>query len=869
MRRLATWLAGLRRPPAEREFLLGDLEEEYRVRLETDGRVSAVAWYWRAALRSFWHSHALDRYHPTGSSLSPGDHMQAFARDVAVALRRIRTRPLVAGAAILTLALGIGANVAMFSVAWPVLVAPLPFPDEDRLTIVSLTYERNDRRVRNQVSVGDYNDLRTAGAFASMAAFNKYTQQLNLTGRGEPEQLMVGSVTAEFFSTLGVRPVIGRLLQSQDAQSSGRLLVLAERTWRQRFGANPAMAGTTLRLDGQAYEVIGVAPASAGLGTIDPEAWVQHGIDPANRRRGAYFLGVIGRLKPGASLAAANHELAGIMERAAIEFPQFNSVLSAEAEPFRDLTTAPVRETMVLLLISAGMVLIVAVVNLIGLQMARHLERLKELAVRRALGASAWQVARQMLTENVTLAMFGGVAGAAVAVATLEVLESIAPAFGWQHLAPVSRAAVITFGVGLTFAVGLLVGGVPAWRAGYSSGGSGLQMRSVTAGRWGTRMRSAVVGVQVAVTAVLLIVAALVARSQMAVLSVHPGFNFDQAVAADVNLPRDRYSNVPALTQFFDRLTARLLAIPSVTAACLTNEVPLDRGPGNMSYVAEGQTRLVSAMPTTITDGCVELLRVPLVRGRWFTNREASPSVVVSASMASALWPDGRDPVGQRIHLGLPTGDLFTVVGVSGDVRVRTLDGPPTTVVWMPQSLGYFPPQRLLVRFSPGSPGDPSPLRAALKDVDPEVALGNVRSLDDIVARATSPRRFALFLLGAFGVTAVVLCAVGIHSLLVHLVGQRTQEIGIRVALGARPGAVARLVVIQLMAAVSVGLIAGLWGARAMSATVSALLFGVAPTDPRVYVMVAAGVLVMAGLAAWVPTRRALRIEPVVALRGE
>lgn len=870
MRRLAIWIAALRRPHAEREFLLGDLEEEYQARLAAGGRGPATAWYWRAALRAFRHSRALDRYHPTGSSLSPGDFMQAFVRDVRVGFRRIRTRPVVAVAAVLTLALGIGANVAMFSVAWPVLAAPLPFPDEDRLMIVSLTYERDDQRFRNQVSVGDYNDMRTAGAFASMAAFNKYTQQLNMTGSGEPEQLEVGSVTAEFFSTLGVRPIVGRLLQRQDAQSSGRLLVLSERTWRQRFGANPAVAGTPLRLDGQAYEVIGVAPAAAGLGTVDPDAWMQQGIDPANRQRGAYFLGVIGRLRPDASIQVANQELAAIMQRAALEFPQFNSILSAEAEPFRDLTTAPVRSTMVLLVLSAGMVLVVAVVNLIGLQLARHLERLKELSVRRALGASAWQVARQLLTENLVLASLGGAAGAAVAMATLEVLESIAPTFGWRHLAPVSRLTVIAFGVGLTMVAGLLVGGIPAWRAGsYSGGSGGLQTRSVTAGRWGTRMRSAVVGAQVATTAVLLIVAALVARSQIAVLAVDTGFDLDQVVAADVNVPRDRYPNIPALTQFFDRLNARVRAIPGVTNSCLTNEVPLDRGPGSMSYVAEGETRLVSAMPTTSTEGCEELWRVPLVRGRWFTHQEATPSVVVSASMAAALWPDRRDPIGQRVHFGLPTGALLTVVGVAGDVRVRTLEGPPSLVVWMPQSIGYFPPKRLLVRFAAGGLGDPSPLRAALKDVDPDVALGNVRSLDDIVASATAPRRFALFLLSAFAVTAVVLCAVGIYSLLAHLVGQRTQEIGIRVALGARPGSVARLVAIQVMAAVTVGVIAGLWGARALSTTVNTLLFGVTASDPRVYAAVAVGVLVIAGLAAWAPTRRALRIEPVVALRSD
>lgn len=288
-----------------------------------------------------------------------------------------------------------------------------------------------------------------------------------------------------------------------------------------------------------------------------------------------------------------------------------------------------------------------------------------------------------------------------------------------------------------------------------------------------------------------------------------------------------------------------------------------------MSFVPEGEQRLRSALPTTISTGCVDLLRVPLLAGRWFTNTEVVRSVVVSASMARALWPDGRDPLGQRVHFGLPTGDLLTVVGVAGDIRGRDLESEPSLIVWMPQSIGYFPPKRLLVRYSRPGAADPDALRAALKDVDPDLALANVRSLDDIVARATAPRRFALFLLGAFAVTAVVLCAVGIYGLLAHIVGHRTQEIGIRVALGARPAAVARLVVIQLGVAVTAGMTVGLWGATALSSAVSALLFGVTATEPRVYALVAVGVCVMAALAAWVPTRRALRIQPVIALRSD
>lgn len=795
--------------------------------------------------------------------------MQAVIRDCVVAGRRLLARPFVAAAAILTLALGIGANVAMFSVAWPVLAAPLPFPDEARLAIVSLTYERDNQTLRNQVSIGDYNDWHGATGFASLAAYSKYTQQMNMTGRGEPQPLTVGSVTGGFFSTLGVQPVTGRLLQPHDVGTGSRLLVLSERTWRQRFGADPAIAGSSLRLDGIAYQVIGVAPASAGLGTIDPEAWQQLPIDPSNRQRGAYFLGVIGRLAPQTSLAAVNLELGAIMERARLEFPQFNSILSAQAEPFRDLTVAPVSATLWLLLASAGMVLLVAVVNLAGLQMVQHLERSRELAVRRALGASRWQVAQQLATEQLVVSALGGAAGVAVALATLGALESIAPTFGWRHLAPASRLTVAMFAAVLTMVTALCAGLVPVWRGATAGTSAGLQTRVATTGRWGSRVRSLVVGCQVAATAILLIVASLVARSQMKVLGVDTGFDFDQALAADVNVSGERYGSLPELTRFFDRLVARVTAIPGVTHACVSSEVPLDRGPGSMTFVPEGETALRSSLPTTITAGCVDVLRVPLLTGRWFTNAEPAPSIVVSASMAKALWPDGRNPVGQRVHFGLPTGPLMTVVGVSGDVAGRDLESGPARVVWMPQSMGYFTPKRLLVRFDRSAVADGGALRTALTEVDPELALANIRSMDDIVNQVTAPRRFALFLLGAFAVTAVVLSAVGIYGLLAHVVGQRSQEIGIRVALGARPALVARLVVIQVGIAVLAGTGVGLWAATTLSSTISALLFEVAPTEPRVYLLVAAGVVVMAGLAAWLPTRRALRIQPVMALRGD
>jgi putative ABC transport system permease protein len=352
-------------------------------------------------------------------------------------------------------------------------------------------------------------------------------------------------------------------------------------------------------------------------------------------------------------------------------------------------------------------------------------------------------------------------------------------------------------------------------------------------------------------------------------LSVDTGFDFAHAVAADINVPFSRYDSLVARTEFYDRFVDRLRQTPGVTGVCLINEVPLDRGPGTMTFVPEGETRLRPSLPTTITPACPEVLRIPLIEGRWFIRSEPSPSVVISAALAQALFPDGRSALGRRIHLGLSTGPLLTVVGVSADVRLASLEAGVSPVVWMPHDLGYYPPRRLVAKYGAAGLADPGALRAALRDVDPDLALANVRSMDDIVARSTSSRRFALFLLGGFALTAVVLSAVGIYGVLAHVVGARTQEIGIRVALGARPSMIARLILVQVVAAVAIGAVAGLWGATTMSSTVEALLYGVTARDVSVYLAAGLGVTIIAGLAAWIPTRRALRIDPVVALRNE
>ena len=791
------------------------------------------------------------------------------------AFRQMTRRSVVTATAVLTFALGIGANVAIFVMAWPVLMAPLPFADEARLTQVSLTYVRDDVTLQNPVSSSDYLDMRTASSFAEMAAYSRSTRQFNLTGRGETQQVTVGAVTPEFFSLLGVTPLAGRLMNPDDGRE-GRVIVLNEKIWRSRFGSDPAIVGTMLDFDGVTYEVIGVVPLATGLGTVDADGWTAQWIQPGGARQRAYYLGVVGRLTPGVSLDTANAELASVMARVASEYPESNGNLSARARQFREEVTSGLRPTLILLLISAGLVLVVAGINLTSLQLAREVERARELGVRSALGASRWHLVRQALVESMAVSCVGGVVGLVVAFSVLSMLQSIAPSVGWNEHVPVSRAQMLLFGGVLTVVAGLLQTLVPALRlARYSVSHDVLKSRAVSAGSAHVRGRVAVVAAQVAVTAVLLVVAGLVAASQRNAIALDPGFHVDSTLAADLYVPPGVFGNPAQVTQFLETLVDRIEALPGVHRACMAHEVPLDRTPGNMTFVPEGpdgpltMEARVRAMPNSITRGCAEVLGLQMLQGRQVTGGEPETSIMVSASMAKALFPNGQDPVEQRVRLGLPTGPALTIVGVVADIRDSSLEEDPGRQVWFDASVGYYPAKRLLVRYDNASLMDGRAVSRVLQELAPNLALANVRPLSIVLANATGSRRLALLLLGGFALVAVVLCGVGIYGTLAHAIGQRTREIGIRLALGAQPASVVRLVVWQMGLAVGVGLMAGVWAARALSATITSLLYGVAATDLRVYLGVVAAVVGFALIAAWSPTRWAMRIDPRTAMDAE
>jgi len=871
------WLevASLRMPAAEREFAVGDLVEELADRRARDGDAAARRWLRVHALRCLFARQGPPAY-PNGVAHTPRSHggpMSGIRRDLGFALRLMRRTPLVSAAAVLTFALGIGANAAIFSVAWPVLGARLAFPEEERLTFILLSVERNGQLGKNPISPGDYVDLLNAQSFESLAGFNMFASQRNLTSQGEPQQVRVGTVTEDFFKVLSVPPLAGRAIDARDFEPGARALVLNERAWRRTFSADPNVVGTTVRMDGDAWTIVGVMPAAATVGTIDVDAWSTQPIDRATARRlRSYYLAMVGRLKPGVTLEAANSELASLMRGVASAYPASNMLPSgtpilARAESFRERLTGPIQPVFLLLIGGAALVLIVAGINLAALQVARNLARRAEFGVRRALGAGRSLLVRQLMLEGLVLSVAGGLAGLGAAALTLGGLSALAPTVAWHRVSPDLTVPVVLFTLGLTVVAGLAVGLVPAVAASTPGGMGALHSRGGTASRVTARLRTVIVGAQVAVTVLLLIAATLTAASLVQVLRVDPGFEIDRGIIADVRAPGAQGDGI----RFFDELVTRAEALPGVTRACAINHVPLGNDGGGMTFVAEGKTdaHMQGALPMGVTEGCFETLRIPLLRGRSFQRQETESVAIVNESMAKALWPDGEDPVGRRIHIGLVAGPLFTVIGVVRDIRAAALESAFTRQVWMSASRGWPMPERLILRTEVPPESLARPLRELLGQMNPNLALANVRTMHDIVGEATASRRFVLVLLAGFAGIALTLCAVGIYGMLSYQVGQRTREIGIRVALGARRADVTRTLLGHLAVGVLAGVVAGAAGARALAALIATQLYDMSPTDARVYLGVTLFVLVVAGVACWSPVRRAARVNPVVALRAE
>jgi len=815
--------------------------------------------------------------------------MNDLVQDLRFALRQLRKSPGFTAVAVVTLALGIGANTAIFSVVNAVLLRPLAFPDANRLVRVWHVPPAKSfpGMTKFAVSAANYTDWQSQNHVFEQMAICAY-RSYNLTGGGKPEQVEANAVSSGFFSALGVQPILGRVL-SPDEDQPGRsnVVVLSYRFWQQHFGANSDVVGRALSLDGQNYLVVGVMPAGfrfpdyAQMWT--PMAWT----DKERAVRGEHHYTVIARLKPGVGLQHAQAEMNTISRRLEQLYPEDDKDWGAVVLALREDLVNDVRPALLVLLGAVAFVLLIACVNVANLALARTFSRQKEIAIRAALGASSGRVLRQILSESVLLALVGGALGLAYAHFGVRLImafladklpRSTEVGLDWKVLAFTAVVSVLT---------GILAGVLPAWRLAKADLNEALKqgLGRTDADSGGHRTRSILVVSEVALSLMLLIGAGLMIRSFSRLRGLRPGFDSHNVLTMTVSLPRNKFPLPEQQISFFEQVLERVRALPGVESAGVIDDIPLSGNGSHQPIALEGRPVVpMSEQPEVdvrlVTVGYLSALRIPVLRGRDFSAADVAgrpAAVLISQSLARRFWPN-QDPIGKRLTMTFFPDAVREVVGVVGDTKLDSLDETrPAETLYMPLDQVSVPalggwnsfPMSLVVR-SASNPSDlASAVSNAVHEVDRETPLLGILSMDDRVADSLSPQRFNTLLLVAFAGLAVLLTAVGIYSVLSYSVKRRVSEIGIRLALGAQLGDVVRMVVVEGMKPTLLGVLLGLAGALVLGRALSSLIYGVTPTDPLTFGTVA---ILLAGIALFasvIPAYRATKVDPLVALRYE
>lgn len=810
------------------------------------------------------------------------ESIASWGAELRMATRRLGRAPGFAIVATATLALGIGATTAIFSVVNAVLLRPLPYPEADRLVILWLDNQAEQIQ-RDVTSYPNFLDWREARAFSGMAGYASRVG--TFTGDGDAEQYAGARVTGDFFQVLGVPPQLGRPLAETHTRAGNHLaVVLAHGLWVRRFGSDPGIVGRSVIIDDEAHEVIGVMPAGFGYPAgaefwqpIPPDAPGWEGI---TQSRGSLWLSVLGRLGPGVAVEQAAVETDAIMARLAADnlTAAGNGVF---VEPFRDTIVGQVRPGLLILLGAVGFVLLIACANVANLLLARGIERRRELALRSALGAGSGRLIRLAMAESVVLGLVGGGAGLLLATAGTAGLVALRPG----DLPRLEHAGVDGMVVGFSAAVAgitmLLFGLAPALQARRAAIAAALRDddRSVAGGAL-SRVRRGLVTAEVALALVLLVGAGLLIRSFLALQVVDPGFATERVLSFRVSIGAARYPDPAQVRQFQAALLERVSTLPGVRAATGATTLFLSRLPNMGPVTVEGQPPagpddlVVSVTNDAVYPGFFEAMQMPIVRGRGFlpTDQVEAPVVVVVNETFVRRFLPGEDPIGRRFTRGNPTDSAAvwqTIVGVVADARRSGLAEPPRPEAFRPSTQVAARSFEILVRTTGPALELAAPIRAALRDLDSQIAMAQLRTVEGAMAEAVAARRFVMLLLGGFAALALVLAAIGIYGILAYLVSQRRREIGIRLALGAEPGAVLGMVLRQSLVQVMPGVVLGVAGALALTRLLQSQLFGVQRTDPVTFLAVAGLLVGVAVLASWIPARRAARVSPMTALRTE
>jgi putative ABC transport system permease protein len=801
--------------------------------------------------------------------------------DLRYAFRQLTKSPGFTAVAVLTLALGIGACTAIFSVVNSVLLRPLPYPDSDRLVAVIET--KLPEVPRFSVAPGNYFDWRErATSFEQLAAIRDISY--SLTGTGEPLRLEARRVTPNYFATLRIHPAIGRDFTPEEAAAKSNVAILSHGFWRRQFGGRREIVGETVQLDGQAFTIIGVLPEHFSPGSTT-EVYTPADYTEDNKNHGGHYITVIGRLKPGVTLEQARSELALIADGLAKQYADTNTGWSIKLMPLLDAAVGDVRPVLFSLLGAVGFLLLIACANVANLLLVRATARAKEIALRTALGASRLRIVRQLLTESVLLACFGGLLGVLIAQWGMSALLAFAPDSLPRAAEIALDGRALGFACVLALVTGIAFGLVPAFQASRVNLNETLKDggRGTSDGGRRQRLRSGLVVAEVAIALILLVGAGLLFRSFARLQEVDPGFRPDGALAIDLTLPRKKYGTGPQQAAFIEQATARLAAIPGVQFAGAAQIVPFTGNDYNLLYKIPGRPPLP---PGTIqgtlyyaaTPDYFKAMGIPLLRGRFFTAADAAgaPRVaIINEALAKLQFPN-QDPIGQRINI---TNADAEIIGVVGDVKQYRLDGGTRVQAYEPIAQVPFNFMTLVVRTEAAPPGAPAggisaaalpaAIRAAIYSVDKDQPIASIRPLTSLVANSVARPRFSMFLFGVFSAVALLLAAIGIYGVMACSVAQRTNEIGIRMALGAQRRDVLRLIFVQGGRLIAIGLAGGLVGALLLTRFIASMLFAVSAHDPLTFTAIAVLLAAIATLACLLPARRATRVNPIEALRTE
>ncbi len=797
---------------------------------------------------------------------------------------------------LVTLGVGIGANAAIFTVVNSVLIRPLPYPEPERLVGVWNTAPGYDME-RLEHSDGTYLLYRKENRVLEDLGIY-WDGSVTLTGGQEPERILASGTTGSLFNVLRVPPALGRSLREDDERPGAEpVAVLSHALWQRRFGGDPQVIGSTLRIDSVTRRVVGVMPEHFHFPHPDTEIWLPMTLDPANLQAGDFNYPGVGRLKPGITPEQAAREMSPLVWRlteiSGLDIPREmieSARLAVLVQPLRDDVVGSIAQVLWILLGSVGLILLIACANVANLFLVRAEERQREVAVRSALGASRTSILGLFLSESVVLGLLGGVLGIALAVAGVRLLVRLQPP-GIPRLEEIGvDGTVLAFTVLLSILSGLLFGGIAAMRHGTPNLVPALKDggRGGTAGRGRHRARNVLVAAQVALALVLLVGAGLMVRSFVHMMSVDPGIDPQGVLTARLDLPESVYPDVHATARFAQQALERVRAVPGVQSAGVVSLLPLSGNSSTSAHSIEDHPLPPGGLPPIlgtrfVSPGYFEAMGIPVIEGEVFDRIDPAKrgdGVVISAAVAQHFWP-GRSALGKRLAPGLHEGDSpwFTVVGVVGSVREKGLGEEPAEAVyyplvrqavhdegeaeWVPRGLA------LVVRTRQAPEALARPLREAVWTLDPNLPLSQVRTMEEVIERSAARTSFTMLLLVIAAAMALLLGAVGIYGVISYVVSQRTQEIGVRMALGAKRRDIVRMVLGEGLLVTAAGLVLGLAGAWGMTRLMVALLFGVQPTDPATFTAVPLVLAAVALVASWLPARRAADVEPLEAIRYE